>query len=350
MATDATNEFGRLVIDGSIDLTQFWPSGSSDADTTKILVDVRPGSFRYFAPGARRAQKLTCYDKAYVLERGKPKYVLRNGAIVVRVQGVDAPELHYSPQYVKALGSLAGKGVVKHYRQRQAETATVLLAAELQRRAGRSSKVAVTVVSMVKHAEGPSSAIDMYGRVVADLYVKDRATPVNQWILANGLAIVAVYDGMSASEIDGCIDSWKRGRKVSVRRFLSRRTLDFDPTLIERRRVRNSVPAIEDEKRLGYILPKLYRRQTTWWAYREVGAHSLSLREYLGTHGARDKVYSLSEFRRRGVQASLVPFADCFDDQRLLKNPAAMVFTEGGGDLYERPPGAERGVKIVEWR
>jgi hypothetical protein len=38
---------GILRIHGTIELKQFWPNGSSDADTTKIQVVVGKNSFEY---------------------------------------------------------------------------------------------------------------------------------------------------------------------------------------------------------------------------------------------------------------------------------------------------------------
>jgi len=35
---------GKLIIDGTVDLSQFWPIGESDADTTKIVLTVLPGA------------------------------------------------------------------------------------------------------------------------------------------------------------------------------------------------------------------------------------------------------------------------------------------------------------------
>lgn len=42
---------GLLEVRGTIDLAQFWPTGESDADTTKVLLSVGPDAFR-LAPGA----------------------------------------------------------------------------------------------------------------------------------------------------------------------------------------------------------------------------------------------------------------------------------------------------------
>ncbi len=43
---------GRLTIDGTLNLAQFWPDGESDADTAKVVIDVGPGTVRWPEPAA----------------------------------------------------------------------------------------------------------------------------------------------------------------------------------------------------------------------------------------------------------------------------------------------------------
>lgn len=38
---------GLLEIVGTIDVGQFWPEGRSDADTTKVMVNVAPDAIRF---------------------------------------------------------------------------------------------------------------------------------------------------------------------------------------------------------------------------------------------------------------------------------------------------------------
>src|SRR5262249_6297069 len=86
---------GCLQLTGTISLTQFWPEGSSDADT----IQVQLGGWDAFefqdAPGA---PFITTYafDQAWVQGRARRK-VIREGRVTVRLEGVDAPELHYAP-------------------------------------------------------------------------------------------------------------------------------------------------------------------------------------------------------------------------------------------------------------
>ena len=49
---------GRLEVEGHIELDQFWPVGSSDADTSKVVVSTTANSFR-FRPDAAAPFKVT---------------------------------------------------------------------------------------------------------------------------------------------------------------------------------------------------------------------------------------------------------------------------------------------------
>jgi hypothetical protein len=91
---------GLLEVDGSIDIAQFWPVGSSDADTSQIKVDVTGNAFRFRPHDDAPFQVTHALDKAKV--KGSATYdAIRNGKITVRLQGMDAPELHYRPAAAK---------------------------------------------------------------------------------------------------------------------------------------------------------------------------------------------------------------------------------------------------------
>jgi hypothetical protein len=48
---------GKLTIDGTLDLAQFWPEGESDADTAKVVINVEPGAIRYRRPARARSRR-----------------------------------------------------------------------------------------------------------------------------------------------------------------------------------------------------------------------------------------------------------------------------------------------------
>ena len=88
---------GQLEAVGRIDLHQFWPLGESDADTTKLVVRLAPSASR-FRPALGRAFHVTrAFDDAIVIGKIRRPAIDAKGRVVVRLQGVDAPELHYRP-------------------------------------------------------------------------------------------------------------------------------------------------------------------------------------------------------------------------------------------------------------
>src|SRR5262245_40285004 len=96
---------GLLRVKGTIDINQFWPTGTSpnilsDADTVHVQVD--PKTSFVFEGNVTRA-----FDFAWITTRKKkdgsksPVYVIvsqqtSNAHIKIRLQGIDAPELHYN--------------------------------------------------------------------------------------------------------------------------------------------------------------------------------------------------------------------------------------------------------------
>jgi hypothetical protein len=56
---------GKLLIDGTVDLNQFWPDGGSDGDTAKLVANVTPGAIRYETAGGT-AQPASVFDSAFV--------------------------------------------------------------------------------------------------------------------------------------------------------------------------------------------------------------------------------------------------------------------------------------------
>lgn len=57
---------GLLEVNGTINLNQFWPEGSSDANKTKIIVDLAPNQFRFRPYQGKAFQTTNAFDKAVV--------------------------------------------------------------------------------------------------------------------------------------------------------------------------------------------------------------------------------------------------------------------------------------------
>src|SRR5262249_50886660 len=152
---------GILTVSGTIDFGQFWPDGMSDADTTKILVRVSGASFSFQkAPGAP-TKTTNVFAGAFMKgsdsvdpktgKKRKPKFVINSKSqITVRLQGIDAPELHFKPPHGRT-----------NLRQHFGETATIALAAFLK--TFGPGPLACRVFTRVNN---PNDVFDKYGRFI----------------------------------------------------------------------------------------------------------------------------------------------------------------------------------------
>src|SRR5713226_715730 len=92
---------GLLQVHGSIALNQFWPEGRSDADTTKVVLTVAPGAIEFRKNSSAPFHGTHVFDNAVVKGRTR-KAPIKNGQVTIRLQGIDATELHYQPSPLSA--------------------------------------------------------------------------------------------------------------------------------------------------------------------------------------------------------------------------------------------------------
>jgi hypothetical protein len=57
---------GLLKLSGTLDAAQFWPTGESDADTTKVIVTVHGNSFQFSHDGLTSFVTTHAFDDARV--------------------------------------------------------------------------------------------------------------------------------------------------------------------------------------------------------------------------------------------------------------------------------------------
>src|SRR5712675_2274002 len=92
---------GLLELTGTLDLKQFWPDGTSDADTANVVIDPAAGPFQFRENLAGNPKKTHAFDTAWIHGKTTVQAIRRNkqGAthVTIRLQGIDAPELHYQP-------------------------------------------------------------------------------------------------------------------------------------------------------------------------------------------------------------------------------------------------------------
>ena len=332
---------GRLEVTGTIQIDQFWPTGASDADTAKILVGTGPGAFRFRPDPATPFQPTNAFANAIVRGRTTKPAIDNQGRITVRLQGIDATELHFRPKSALRPSQRTQQQTDlylkwnEEYRQRLAETATVRLKQLLQQ-AGQDP-VPCTVFSAV---DEPDEVFDTYGRFIGDILIRlgGQEINVNTWLVEQGWAFPAFYNSMSENEIEtltaAADDAWFNDRGVWP--YLADYVGTLDWNLRYRRPTRKPVhDPVGDAG--AVILPKLFRRLSTWAVNRRAKMVRGSFRRYLRERpdyflltddfidqGAAADIHRLDEFVQAGG------FFELWPEQLVFRESASRVTGPGG--------------------
>jgi endonuclease YncB( thermonuclease family) len=313
---------GVLVIDATVDVAQFWPSGESDADTVKLTLSSPGNAFLFRSSPGAPAVITHAFDKAGLFEtvKGKRTFkpLIRNGVITTRLQGIDAPELHYLPRV---------KGA-HNFRQFQGETCTVSLGNQLQK--GGQNEIPCQFVTAVNH---PQDVIDKYGRFVGEI-IFDRNTAkewnICDWLVEQGWAFPAFYNSMSIAEITRlqtkavAVQKAKRGIWAFETGNIG--TLDFNMLF------RRNGPIDAAKDRGPVTFPKIFRRLCDYSVKTENGTASGSLTAYLRGLKPPDLCYRTLDFLKSGghptknSQKKLAQFVTA--GNKYIAGPADLVFQE----------------------
>jgi endonuclease YncB( thermonuclease family) len=181
---------GLLEVTGGLDGAQFWPSGGSDADTVNI--GVSSPSFRFSESGTESTLKdTTAFDNAHV--KGQTRNVIHGGKVTIRLQGIDAPELHFA-------ALLRTKGLKQNgtkFRQFFGETSTVALGTFVK------SKMLGSLCRVLTRVDQPNEVFDKYGRLIGDVFIPTASgeIDINHWLAEHGWAFPTYYNSMRVEEI-----------------------------------------------------------------------------------------------------------------------------------------------------
>jgi endonuclease YncB( thermonuclease family) len=335
---------GLLQVMGTIDVGQFWPTGSADADTTKILVDTTPGGFQFRPAAGQPFATTQAFSNATVVGKIRKSAIDSQGRITVRLQGIDAPELHYRPS---ALLKPKDRTDQQHelylerneeYRQLLAETATLSLT-ELLQSAGQDP-LPCRVISAV---DEPNEVFDTYGRFIGDILVAvtGQEINVNTWLARNGWAFPAFYNSMSEEEIltlwNASDLAWQEG--VGVWPHLPDNVGNLDWDLIYRRPSTNPVPDPMADSG-DTIIPKIFRRLSTWAVNRYAKMATGSFHKYLGEHP--DHCLLTEEFLEQGEASTIHQldefvhadgFVELWPEQIVFREAPSRLIGPGGADV-----------------
>jgi endonuclease YncB( thermonuclease family) len=325
---------GLLKISGTIDPKQFWPDGEADADTTKIKLEVGPTSFQFRPHAAAPFQATQAYVGAKSRGKTTKAVIDTNGRVTIRLQGIDAPELHYRPTKPSTLTKPQGekfKAANAEFRQRLSETATLALATFLAPAVNSAGLIDCEAHTSV---DRPGDAVDTYGRIVADILVTvgGQRVDINQWLVENSWAYPTFYNSMSREEITAFLALTQKARAVKLKGRLwahySKQIDAFEHDL----RYRRHGPADPAGDRGPVIMPKVYRRLSVWAVGRKAKVIAGKFNTYLA--GIDDKCYETDDFLQQTHAAQIQTLADFVTAQgKLSVLPQELVFREAPGKL-----------------
>jgi endonuclease YncB( thermonuclease family) len=311
---------GTLTIYGLLEQNQLWPRARGDADTLKVSLAGIDRPCRFKLDG-KRAAVTNVFDTAVVRGQFGSTPVVKTNAVTIRLQGIDAPELHYDN--------------TTHYRQPYGESATLALGALLA--TGGTGPLPCRVETRV---ESPNDVCDLYARVVGDVIVKlgKRSVNLNAWLAAQGWVFPAFYTSMSSDEIGALTKSTEaaRAKLKNIWRGYTPQIGPLDKALKER--PKNSVPAPDEGP---VIWPKFFRRLVEWEGAGAAG----TLATWLAAR-ATERFVPTGEFLAHGpasaIQQSLGKALDAQD--RLTLAPKDFVIVEKQSALETLG-----GKKVTAW-
>lgn len=334
---------GTLKITGRLELKQFWPQGKEDADTTQLKLKVDSFSFAYSTVNDYNSPSFnatSAFLNADVKSQGETSPIIKyrnspkRSYIKVRLQGIDAPELHYKiydPKVYRGLTNIqkeALKAVNIEYRQKFAETAVVRLKQYIEKVIPNTDSVSVTFFS--KNIDKPIDVVDVYGRFVGDilLSVGQEMINLNDWILKNGLAFPAFYNSMLEDEIVRMtkLSSFAKRDKTNKKNVWDLFSKQVKPFEFDLRFREKGVPNEQQDTTGMVLFPKVYRRYCTFSIYEKAGMpKAASFAAFLKLN-KNDKYIESSDFIQ-GIKTEK-PFSQIHDHGALEREPEQIVFVE----------------------
>jgi endonuclease YncB( thermonuclease family) len=353
---------GLLTVDGFIGLDQFWPKGKADGDTVKITIPKgATDAFKFARKPTGSAKVIHTFDNALSYDRttlppsamryaekvvkqqpGKANKGVRQ--IVVRMQGIDTPELHfkiYDPRTIVLIPKAKRKVNIEYYQLLSGSAALALH--RLIRAVGSADQLPCQFRTRVNTAP---DAIDKYGRFVGDIFVTVGGADVNlnNAMIEQGLAVSAFYESMLIPEITEKIAAAKIGAQVPNRLEkyyrakvgkLNKR-LKYAPFTA---RAKANPPKIGDDQGKS-IHPKLYRRLCAWTILRDGKAKRknrpipATYAGYLREDESLKTIQLTRDFLKHGKAATKRDFFQYFKANTLKLEQEEIIFAEARSYLF----------------
>lgn len=318
----------KLIVDGTVFIKQFWPSGNSDADTVQLTIEKSPNKENFkFVTGKKEAFYKDFYDtpgtndKPYIKYEGQVRQY-----ISVRVDGIDATELHYkffdtTTLDPKILNSKFVELNKPNYRQSFSKKATYFLTKLLEKYA--DPKTNSVKARYEFDCKKPTDAIDKYGRFVGKVLIQNEKGEykinIAEELLKQGLVFPTFYCGHTKSFMNRTMKLWEDSKKdvliCHINTSFRKDMLKFDYALQE---YDNTVFGCNDNNYVN--LPKFYRRWTLYNILKDSGNMTLSWKDYLKMTPNDNVVYmeDIDEYNKLKDKSQFTKFhhiSELFDDK-----------------------------------
>ena len=326
---------GLLKVIGDFEVDQFWPTKESDADT--ININVNQGSFSFSPDPKSKPFRVTHAFENTRIKGARP--AIRKGEMTIRLQGIDAPELHFAALLPRKGGpKLAQNGT--RFRQRFGETSTVKLHEFVAKSPGRTMKCEVTTV-----VDKPNDVFDVYGRFIGDVLITRAGKQVNlnHWLVENGWAFPTYYNSMLKTEIRAFQKLSALAKKKGIVPHLTGAIGVLDRTLVFRPHGTPNPKADVGET----LMPKLFRRQVRFTVSDLNNIAVGNFRNYLSK--LKDPWVTVRQFlsnpriRPPTNQKNLSPLVST--NNVFGKDPGDIVFFEKPSTLVN----VQTGKKVAGW-
>ncbi len=344
-------------VHGTVDINQFYYfEGLSDADTVKIDLTVDSVRFRPDSK-SKWLENLEVFNEASV--GSKP--VVHNQKVTIRLQGIDAPELHYQakrgiPQ-AKMTANQKRDWKNSQFRQWWGARATWELATFLKSFVEGAGSLVVKAF-VFSRVDSPSDLFDVYGRLVGDIIIdrkplgdivisKDLKNElnINQWLAQEGWAFPTFYDSMTVGEITTLSNLGKKAKSNAdgIWSSYADTLVEFDPSLVLPPR-KQLIKVSDDSGDLN--MPKIFRRQVQYEVNHRAGIFSENtLTDYLSDAKKQDMCYKTSEFLSKDTAVKKYKLSDLLEKNGKINfEPADLVFIEKESNLHDH-----NGNKIDSW-
>lgn len=335
---------GKVKITGKIYVDQFYSlGGRSDADTVRIYLDPESVEFRRNEE-AEWQKRLTLFNNAYYYDEEKKNWkkiaVKDKGHnnqeyLKIRLQGIDAPELHclanqadlrLSSTHYRNFSSL---NTMFEYRQYWGARAARELAAFLNSESIVEDGEKYVMGYAISSVDTPNNLFDKFGRAVADIVIIDREEHhinLNQY--------------MSNEEIETLMkcDRNALDNSAGIRPSYTNKIVPFNFNLFYRDE--DGVQSKIENDKGPLNLPKFFRKQLDYEALiksgskkdRESHSELKSLKGYIRYR--ENECYKLQEFLENRHCATKYSLSEFIDENGYINaEPGSLVNIESDSKI-----------------